>query len=107
MLHVIEDSFAAGHTGRDANAAPFCPFGTVIQFHAYQSEDSDKHATADAREALVAADPRLVPVVARMIELQRANAGWEAEVRPFLEQVFCLGEASQSAGPGEFAKQAG
>jgi hypothetical protein len=104
MLHVIEDSFAAGHTGRSAAAAPFCPFGTVLQFHAYQSEDSDKHAAADAHAALLAADPRLVPVVARMIELQRAGADWEAEVRPFLEQVFCLGEASAPAGPGEFAK---
>ena len=72
----------------------------------YQSEDSDKHAAADAREALVVADPRLVPVVARMIELQRAGADWDAEVRPFLEQVFCLDQASQPAGPGEFAKGA-
>jgi hypothetical protein len=107
MLHVIEDSFAAGHTGRSAAAAPFCPLGTVVQFHAYQSEDSDKHAKADARDALQAADPRLVPVVARMIELQRAGAEWNAEVRPYLEQVFCLDEASQPAGPGEFAKDGG
>jgi len=106
MLHVIEDSFAAGHTGRNANAAPFCPFGTVVQFRAYQSEDSDKHADADAHEALMVADPRLVAVVARMIELQRAGADWDAEVRPFLEQVFCLDEASEPAGPGEFAKDA-
>ena len=60
MLHVIEDSFAAGHTGRRVAAAPFCPFGTVEQFRAYQSEDPDKHALADAREALEAADPRQV-----------------------------------------------
>lgn len=106
MLHVIEDSFAAGHTGRSASSAPFCPLGTVVQFRAYQSEDSDKHGTADAYDALLAADPRLVPVVSRMIELQRAGADWEAEVRPFLEQVFCLDEASEPAGPGAFAKGA-
>jgi hypothetical protein len=107
MLHVIEDSFAAGHTARGAAAAPFCPYGTVLQFHAYQSEDSDRHAKADAQDALLAADPRLVPVVARMIELQRVGADWSAEVRPYLEQVFCLDEASEPAGPGEFAEDAG
>jgi hypothetical protein len=102
MLHVLEDSFAAGHTSRNPAPAAFCPFGTVQQFHAYQSEDADKHAAADSREALLAADPRLVPIVARLIELQRAGADWEAEVRPFLEQVFCLDEGSLPAGPGEF-----
>jgi hypothetical protein len=104
MLHVVEDSYAAGHTGRNPAPAPFCPFGTVLQFRAYQSEDADRHGEADSHDALLAADPRLVPVVARMIELQRAGADWEAEVRPFLEQVFCLDEASRPAGPGEFAK---
>ena len=29
MLHVIEDSFAAGHTGRKADAAPFCRFAPI------------------------------------------------------------------------------
>jgi hypothetical protein len=106
MLHVIEDSFAAGHTGRNTAASAICPFGTVWQFRAYQSEDSDKHSVADGRAALETADPRLVSVAARLIELQRAGAPWESEVKPFLEAVFCLDDLSLPAGPGEFARDA-
>ena len=103
MLHVIQDSFAAGHVARSRTATQECPLGTIRQFHAYQSEDDKKHAAADTREALVQADPNLVPIVARMIELQRNGADWSTKVRPFLEHVFCLDPAVEPAGPGEFA----
>jgi hypothetical protein len=47
----------------------------------------------------------MVAVAARLIELQRGGAAWDSEVRPFLEQVFCLDEASEPSGPGEFTPE--
>ncbi|MEZ5743238.1 MAG: hypothetical protein R3D89_05775 [Sphingomonadaceae bacterium] len=102
MLHVIQDSYAGGHAGRNPGPTEACPFGTIGQFRAYQSQDEKKHANADSKQALLETDPRLVPINARLIQLHRAKADWDAQVRPFLEQVFCISASSQPSGPGEF-----
>lgn len=104
MLHVVQDSFAGGHLKRDPSPSSACQLGSIVQFRAYQTSDSDKHSIADQKPALLATDQHLVDVSARLIRMQREGADWTTVVKPFLENVFCIDERSIPSGPGEYAK---
>lgn len=94
VLHMIQDSFAVGHTDRIDKPSIACPYGNVATFHDYASQDTADHAAGDTRSALrnrLDSSAMLNPVQtsARMVELARAKASWDSAVAPFLEKVFC------------------
>lgn len=106
VLHTIQDSFAGGHTTREAAA----PIGTcagtdtpkpprIVEFHSYGGQDGHKHDARDARVALLGSDenrwPDAVEATRRLFELKDAHASWET-AKPYVE---CLLELSPDHRP--------
>ncbi|SFE12929.1 hypothetical protein [Paracidovorax konjaci] len=110
LLHMVEDSFAAGHVDRmEPAAGKKCAGslhrapGPIQEFHSYTHQDSSRHAEADSRTAFV--NNRLVPDVVdvgrALVALRQAKAGWP-EVSAYLECVYDLTPAVRKATAGNF-----
>lgn len=110
LLHMVEDSFAAGHVNRlepvlgekCANSQHRAP-GPIQEFHSYTHQDSDKHAEADSRNAFVnnRLTPDVVDVGRTLVALRKASAAW-SEVGPYLECVYQLAPTVGNATAGNF-----
>ena len=93
LLHMVQDSFSASHTGREATAGDTAPFGAITMFHDYGCQSPSQHAEldrADAAQWLTAATrPARDPVTlgAQVIAWSRAGVAWEPQVRNYLETV--------------------
>lgn len=111
MLHVVQDSFAAGHNHREYGGGAGCEHGRVVQFTSYIGQDSDKHGAEDTRAALLRnMQTRFTPLhnpveaSARLITFVRRKADWQTVVEPYLRNnLFCVGSDAVPAGPGDFA----
>lgn len=107
ILHMIQDSFAAGHTTRNYESSKECPTGRVVSFNAYTHQDTDKHSAADKAEGAAASNftKELNPVDAgaQIIRMARRGDDWETKVMPYLKNtVFCIGPDAAISGPGAF-----
>ena len=110
ILHVVQDSFAAGHARRVHSASAGCPDGRIVQFHAHFGQIGARHADHDSRRALVERDgeargatQNAVEASARMLLFARARADWATAVEPYLRRrLFCVDGDGESAGPGGF-----
>lgn len=112
LLHVVQDSFAAGHTQRAvpvpgstcAGRTDWPAPGPIVEFHSYPHQDSRKHGRADQPDALAAhlmgAQPNVIDVVRTLAELWRARTAWD-DARPYLECVFMLTPDARPASPGD------
>lgn len=107
MLHLIQDSFAAGHAHRVQAPSPMCPAGRVAQFHSYLHQAGRDHLVEDKRQAYrfdssrSASNP--VDASARIILMARDRADWSAVVEPYLRRnLFCLEGDAAPGGPGRF-----
>ena len=110
LLHVVEDSFAAGHVDR---AAPVpgatCPGtgwpapGPINEFHSYPKQDSHKHGSADGPKALdkhlKSTRPNVIDVVGTLGILWRSRTPW-LDARPYLECVFALSAEPRTSTAG-------
>ncbi len=110
LLHMVEDSFAAGHVDRmePANgdqcaASQHRAPGPIQEFHSYAQQDSAKHADADSRTAFVnnRLTPDVVDVGRTLVALRNAKADW-TEVGPYLECVYQLAPTVRNASAGNF-----
>jgi hypothetical protein len=114
LLHMVQDSFAAGHVDRDeATASSTCHAGPAMkkagdirEFHSYVGQDKDKHGAKDARGSMEAhlavASPSVVEIGRSLVELRSAGAPWST-VRPYFDEcVFPLPDTYKRhpAGPG-------
>jgi hypothetical protein len=110
LLHMIEDSFAAGHVDRmepahgaqcpgNSNRAP----GPIREFHSYTHQDSSNHADADTRESFInnRLTPDVVDVGRTLVAMRQANVEW-AEVRGYLMCVYDLAPEVRKASAGGF-----
>ena len=111
LLHVVEDSFAAGHVermapiigttcpGRVALPAP----GQIVEFHSYTHQNSLEHGRADKQSALddhvKQTSPNVIDVVHAVGQMWRDHISWD-EARPYLECVFALAPNPRSSSPG-------
>ncbi len=110
MLHLLQDSFAAGHTGRVHTGLGKCTSGRVSQFQFYLRQVSARHLGEDSRGALLQNIMRAskhvqnpVDASAQILLFARARADWATVVEPYLrETLFCVDDATVSAGPGAF-----
>ncbi len=110
MLHVVQDSFAAGHTKRVHIGSGRCARGRVSQFYSNLRQVSSRHLAEDSRAALVQSISEASTHVQNSIEASaqillfaRARADWVTVVEPYLrETLFCVDETTQVAGPGAF-----
>ena len=111
LLHVVEDSFAAGHVERaepiygkqcDGSGALFKP-GSIVQFHAYGNQDTDLHAQADSSAALnysrATSQGGVIEVGRNLVAMLDKNSPWDS-VKPYLECVFELKDRATPASAG-------
>ncbi|MFT3780212.1 MAG: hypothetical protein QM772_18445 [Ottowia sp.] len=111
LLHVVQDSFAAGHVEREAPVSgvvcagrtDWPAPGQILEFHSYPHQDSRKHGRADEPHGLEAhlagARPHVIDVVRTVAELWRARTPWD-DARPYLECVFTLSPTARVSSPG-------
>lgn len=110
LLHMIEDSFAAGHVERmePANGAQCMGSvhrapGPIMEFHSYTHQTTSKHADADTRDAFInnRLTPDVVEVGRTLLSLRKSSAEW-SEVRSYLLCVYALAPGARKASAGEF-----
>jgi hypothetical protein len=110
LLHMIEDSFAAGHVDRMEPAqGAQCPGsllpapGPIREFHSYTRQSSRGHADADTREAFFnnRLTPDVVDVGRTLVAMRQANREW-ADVRAYLMCVFDFAPGVRKASAGGF-----
>lgn len=112
ILHTLQDSFAEGHVAR-AGAVPTrtCAIGDsridapglISEFHAYNHQDHDLHASADTRGALeehLQEEPDVVDIGRQLLRAYRANRPW-VDVAPFFECIYALSDQTRKSSPGE------
>lgn len=113
LLHMVQDSFAKGHVDRAEStmgekcigAGDYLAPGRIREFHAYNNQDSAKHAEYDSRKALgehLAVDrPNVVEVGQVLRDYFERGSTWE-DVRPYIGCVFQIEnpEAKASSGAG-------
>lgn len=110
FLHVLQDSFAAGHVERELPNGRRCRHGDVAfsapglirEFHTYAGQDHGRHAQSDSRAAFLEVIQEEGDVIEIGRELLRARddgATW-ADVKPLVECVFDLSSSARAASPG-------
>ena len=115
MLHVVQDSYAAGHARRTRNATANCPYGRILQFHTYGDQKDGRHGTEDLRRALLHdmnfnswrsrfnqwSNP--LEASTRILVFANRKSDWKTVVEPYLrERTFCLEADAHSSDGGEF-----
>ena len=112
LLHMLQDSFAAGHVDREeSTGAQICRSGdlesvapgAIREFHAYNHQDHKAHANADSREAFLQQLelPGNVVVVGRTLrQYFDRQEHWEV-VKPFLQCVFAIRDVNHPSSSGE------
>ncbi len=113
LLHVMEDSFAKGHTERAepgfeqkcANPGAtehFAP-GVIREFHAYNKQNHSEHSKFDSREMLMAhvanTRPHVIMVGRTLRKYFEDGTTWNT-VKPYLECVFTLQRPDTPASAG-------
>jgi hypothetical protein len=111
MLHMLQDSFAAGHVerlspvrsercviGQDTVRAP----GHIVEFHSYGRQDHDAHAASDGMEAKdrhLQEQPDVVDLGRLLVEAYDARLSWP-QVEPYFHCVFRLAEQARPSSAG-------
>jgi len=106
LLHMIQDSYAAGHAKREFGPSAQCKTGRVVQFHSYTNQDPDSHAEHDRLEAWRIREftpvQNPVNVSATLLSFIERKADWQ-EVKEYLQgTVFCIDDSAEDASAGEF-----
>lgn len=109
LLHMVEDSFSAGHVERlepaqgakcadNTHRAP----GPIREFHSYTHQTTSNHAGTDTRDAFIInrVTPDVVDVGRVLVEM-RKNAKWD-DVRAYLMCVYALVPDVRKASAGGF-----
>ncbi|HZX16164.1 MAG TPA: hypothetical protein VFF22_04750 [Pseudomonas sp.] len=111
LLHLVQDSFAAGHVNRrDAISGDQCTtnkhptYGRIKEFHSYSKQDHSKHKEEDAssvaRMTMMKNDPDMVDAGKRLRGYFADQKSWE-EVQPYLNEcVFALNRTTKPASAG-------
>ena len=115
MLHVVQDSYAAGHARRTRNATANCPYGRILQFHTYGDQKDGRHGTEDLRRALLHdmnfnswrsrfnqwSNP--LEAGTRILVFANRTSDWKTVVEPYLrDRTFCLEADAHSSDGGEY-----
>lgn len=110
LLHMVEDSFAAGHIerlepaqGAQCSGSTLLAPGPIVEFHSYTHQSPSNHADADTRDAFVnnRLAPDVVDVGRVLVSLRRANANWP-EVEAYLKCVYNPAPTIRAASAGSF-----
>jgi hypothetical protein len=111
LLHMLEDSYAAGHVDRrESSGTQVCRSGNeqavapgaIVEFHAYNDQDHDAHSKADSREAFlkqIEEDGDVVEVGRALKRYYDTRANWDV-VKPYLECAFAVLDENRAASAG-------
>jgi hypothetical protein len=105
LLHIIQDSFAAGHVER-------LPDGKVQEFHCYVGQDSSAHNAADVLHPdgidRMPGAIKAVQACEKVLNLWKSARPWEI-LRAYLkDEVFALSSNPNPSSPGrEFSPSPG
>jgi hypothetical protein len=112
FLHMLQDSFADGHTERRstdgmATCGPSLPHkspGQIMEFHSYVHQDSGKHGADDTRAAFstgwTSQRPNVIDVGRVFNAYFERQASWD-EVKPYAECVFAVHPSARNSSPGD------
>lgn len=112
LLHVVEDSFAAGHVNRAepiygkhcAAGEPLFKPGSIAQFHSYGNQDTKLHAHADSSDAFdyerAAGQGGVVQVGRSLVEMLDRRVPWES-AKAYMECIFEVNDNTKPAGAGD------
>lgn len=112
LLHMVQDSFAEGHTRRESSDPErHCVIGewrmeapgVIGEFHAYNRQDADLHAEADSQAAFLRHLQEEADVVQVGQILRKAYASKKTwtDVAPFMSCIFQIAPGAAVASPGE------
>ncbi|MBK6413945.1 hypothetical protein [Sphingopyxis sp.] len=82
----------------------------MLEFHAYNHQDSGRHGTADTRTSWrenpdFTPDNDPVQASAQLIVFARERADWATIVKPYLlRQIFCIDADARPSSDGGFTK---
>lgn len=111
LMHLVQDSFAAGHVERqEPTPGRTCPGnpqhpqpGAVMEFHAYGGQNHASHKDSDTHGAfeqhMHSVSPGAVQVGQALYAFYVNRKPW-AQVRPYMECVFALHPLARAASPG-------
>lgn len=100
LLHLVQDSYSAGHTVRDSE-------GRIEQFQEYSAQDHDKHAASDelmpgaTLEDRIAATPGAAPSIemgSRLLKAIDRRESTENIVDYARDMVFPISENARESG---------
>jgi hypothetical protein len=114
VLHMVQDSFAKGHTDRseptyrekcrNAGAEQHLAPGRIREFHAYNLQNQDEHSRYDGRVQLMGhisnTHPHVIMVGKDLRKYYAGGAGWDA-VKPYLQCVFAIENPDTPGSPGD------
>ncbi len=115
LLHLVQDSFAAGHVDRrEPISGQYClngsqqQFGRISEFHSYGRQDHSKHKEADsnesARKYVHLNDPDVLDAgkqLRQFFDQQGPAAPWSS-VEPYLSQcIFALEDGAHTSSAGD------
>lgn len=85
LLHMLQDSFAGGHTKRRVVSGDGCGIPVIVQFHSYVGQPDADHKERDGIDRATAkvTDGALLQSQRELIRLRDEGATWK-EVRPYL-----------------------
>jgi len=108
LLHLIQDSYAAGHVLRQNGGN-----GNIIQFHVYGSQDSGAHKAKDKWADGETLSDRVANTTGAAMSLSRSSTiltmingytrfnGYRGIIMDVLRQIFTLDKNALPAGPGD------
>lgn len=112
LLHVLEDSYAAGHAAREVSSGTARCYagdisveapGAILAFHSYAQQDHGAHGKADSRDAFMAdfqQPGNVVDVGRALVRARSQRLSWET-MRPMFDCLLTLERPAMAAGPGE------
>ncbi|MCB1608919.1 MAG: hypothetical protein KDI71_18300 [Xanthomonadales bacterium] len=112
LLHLVQDSFADGHVERaSSDPGQRCKIGEegmeapgrIREFHAYNLQDGDSHASADSLRAFMLhlqEEADVVRVGELLLHAYESQEQW-ANVEPFFQCAFALSSDARPASAGE------
>ncbi|NNB97678.1 hypothetical protein HI113_27645 [Corallococcus exiguus] len=108
LLHLIQDSFAEGHTEREPG------YGPIRQFHDYGAQDPHKHSSKDSMGEgkttkeqidLIPGAAKAIEAGAYLVAMLEETATPDRIMNHLENNVFKLSKNAKPAGPGDSFKK--
>jgi hypothetical protein len=105
LLHLIQDSYAAGHVERKSGSEPGFSKGLIVSFHSYRNQIVSCHSADDDLPVDLEEDCQLtgkdpITIGAKIIKFAYEKKSWLEVERFLLYTVFPLENPEKDSSPG-------